>query len=152
MKIEGPETYELSIIPKSFTVLCKNRTNRFSGLAINDRPKLYIVSVESKPIYVGLTRQAVRSRLRYGMKANGKNGYHGYAWRHDYKSVTLSIWCHVDAPERSVVDIETVEAEVVFLIRPHLGQWPASQTEIHFHPSNAEHRQVAKKIFDHFSP
>lgn len=84
------------------------------------------------------------------MKANGKNGYHGYAWRHNNKSATLNVWCHMDAEDRSVADIETVEAEVVFLIRQHLNQWPASQTEIHFHPSKAKHRKAAKTIFAYF--
>lgn len=150
MKIVGPQKYELSITPAAFTVKCEKGTNRFSGLATNDQPKLYIVSVKGKPVYVGLTKQSVGNRLRFGMKANGRNGYHGYAWRHKHKSATLNVWCHVDAKDRSASDVETVEAEVVFLIRQHFGQWPDSQTEIHFHPSNARHRAIAKQIFGHF--
>jgi hypothetical protein len=42
-------------------------------------------------------------------------------------------------------ELETVEAEVVFLIRC-AGQWPRGQTEIHFHPSEKEHRDLAAKI------
>jgi hypothetical protein len=34
---------------------------------------------------------------------------------------------------------------VVFLIRQG-GQWPAHQTEIHFHPSDAVHREAAASI------
>jgi hypothetical protein len=150
MNLAGPQKYEMTLTPDSVSVLCEKGTNRFSGLATNDLPKLYIVSVKGKPVYVGLTRQVVRSRLRIGMKADGKNGYHGYAWRRNNKSATLNVWCHMDAKGRNVADIETVEAEVVFLIRQHMDQWPASQTEIHFHPSNAKHREAAKKIFAHF--
>src|ERR1700756_1052555 len=86
--------------------------------------KLYIVSVEAKPIYVGVTRQSMRSRFRMGFKATGESGYYGYAWRHKFKEAVLDIWCHegplTENPER---DIETVEAEVVILARC-AGQWP----------------------------
>jgi hypothetical protein len=58
-----------------------------------------------------------------GFGATGKHGYHGYAWRHKFAEATLGIWCHEDAtkdsPDR---DIETIEAEVVFLARL-AGQW-----------------------------
>ena len=47
--------------------------------------------------------------------------------------------------ENECVDIETVEDEVVFLIRS-AGQWPKDQTEIHFHPSTDVHRAVARSI------
>ncbi|WP_224785366.1 hypothetical protein [Pandoraea pnomenusa] len=43
------------------------------------------------------------------------------------------------------MDIETIEAEVVYLIR-QAGQWPKFQTEIHFHPSSAYHREWASTI------
>src|SRR4051812_7488284 len=35
------------------------------------------------PESAGLTKQVIRSRLRFGWKATGKGGYYGYAWRHD---------------------------------------------------------------------
>jgi hypothetical protein len=53
-------------------------------------------------------------------------------WRSDF----------IDRNER---DIETVEAEVVYLIRS-AGQWPKFQTEIHFYPSTPHHRKMAAKI------
>jgi phospholipase/lecithinase/hemolysin len=48
------------------------------------------------------------------------------------------------------LDIETVEAEVVFLIRC-AGQWPQYQTEIHFHPSTAVHRDIAASIIARYA-
>jgi hypothetical protein len=63
----------------------------------------------------------------------------------------LDVWCHENAPsDNPCLDIETVEAEVVFLIRC-AGQWPLHQTEIHFHPSGDVHRAVAKTIFDTYA-
>ena len=46
--------------------------------------------------------------------------------------------------------IETVEAEVVFLIRQEYGQWPEHQTEIHFHKSNDIHRKAAEDIINFY--
>ena len=64
-------------------------------------------------------------------------------------SAVLDVWCHLDAVELNELDMETVEAEVVYLIRA-AGQWPAFQTEIRFHPSSARHRKIAGKIVSHY--
>ena len=89
----------------------------------------------------------MRTRFRLGFNATGESGYHGYAWRHKFEEAVLDVWCHEDPltekPER---DVETVEAEIVFLARC-AGQWPEGQTEIHFHPSTEEHRRVAADIW-----
>jgi hypothetical protein len=147
MKITGPERYHLSFDPHKFTVLCSKGTPKFSGLATRKQPKLYVVSVDNKLIYVGITRQQMRTRLRIGFTAKGKGGYHGYAWRKDLKEAVLDIWCHEDAPPtNSDRDMETIEAEVVFLERT-AGQWPIGQTEIHFHPSTQAHREIALNIW-----
>jgi hypothetical protein len=149
MLIEGPERYRLMFTSDSFTVLCSKGSNKFSGIAMLKLPKLYIVSIGGKPIYVGTTKQVIRNRLRFGWAATGKGGYYGYAWRHGNTAAELDVWCHIDAIGRNELDIETVEAEVVFLIR-QAGQWPAHQTEIHFHPSGAAHREAAASIIVHY--
>jgi hypothetical protein len=77
------------------------------------------------------------------------HGYHGYAWRHHHAKAMLDVWCHEDARDRDTIDIETIEAEVVFLIRG-AGQWPLHQTEIHFHPSTQQHRVVAAEIMSRY--
>jgi hypothetical protein len=79
MRIEGPEIYKLALTPTAFKVLCAKGTNKFSGLATNDMPKLYIASISGKPMYVGHTKQDVRGRLRGGWNAKGEHGYHGYS-------------------------------------------------------------------------
>lgn len=146
MNIVGPERYVLAITPTSFAVACEHGTSKFSGIATSRKPKLYVVSVDEKPIYVGLTKQPIRNRLRLGWNAKGETGYYGYAWRHHHENVLLDVWAHDDPPtENECLDIETVEAEVVFLIRS-AGQWPKDQTEIHFHPSTDVHRAVARSI------
>jgi hypothetical protein len=149
MKIEGPDRYRLTFTAESFTVLCPKGTNKFSGIATLLLPKLYIASIDEKPIYVGVTKQAIRSRLRFGWNAHGQGGYYGYAWRNENTAANLDVWCHMDAIDRNERDIETVEAEVVFLIRM-AGQWPRYQTEIHFHPSGDVHRKIATEIMAHY--
>jgi hypothetical protein len=147
MEIVGPETYNLTFDSENYTVLCPKGTTKFSGLATSKLPKLYVVVAETKPIYVGITRQSMRARFRLGFEATGENGYHGYAWRRELRRAQLFIWAHEDTPTvHAERDIETVEAEIVFLARL-AGQWPAYQTEIHFHPSNQIHRDVATQIW-----
>ena len=150
MRVTGPERYKLTFDANTFAVTCPKGTPNFSGSATSKKPKLYIASVEEKPIYVGVTKQSIRNRLRLRWKANGKGGYYGYAWRNELTAATLDIWCHEDAPvEDSCLDTETVEAEVVFLIRD-AGQWPAYQTEIHFHQSTTIHREIAASIMKRY--
>ncbi len=150
MKFIGPERYQLSFDQKTFTVACPKGTGKFSKLTCSKLPKLYIVSVEGKPVYVGITKQAMRARLRFGFAAAGRGGYHGYAWRNQFRAATLDVWVQADATGNgggnAMLDIETIEAENVFLARSE-GQWPACQTEIHFHPSLPEHREAAANIW-----
>jgi hypothetical protein len=142
LKITGPERYRLSITSTSYKLV-----EKFSKRACSHLPKLYVLSANGSPIYIGQTVRRMSERLGYGFKADGRNGYHGYAWRHKFSAVELHIWYHEDAPlENRALDMETVEAEVVYLIRCS-GQWPECQTEIHFHPSSKEHRDMAATIF-----
>jgi hypothetical protein len=146
MKLIGPERYNLSFDSKAFKVTCPNRTNGFSKQASSKLPKLYVVSVSGEVVYVGVTKQSMRSRLVLGFTANGRGGYHGYAWRHQFKEATLDIWCQDGPSDNGLLDIETIEAEVVFLARCG-GQWPRCQTEIHFHPSDQMHRDIAASVW-----
>lgn len=151
MRITGPQRYELTFDRRGFRVTCERSTSRFSGIATSNKPKIYIVSRRGKPLYVGVTKQSIRNRLRFGWKAKGEGGYYGYAWRNVLTSATLDVWCHEDASSvKPLLDIETVEAEVVFLIRS-AGQWPKHQTEIHFHPSSAVHREKAASIMSRYT-
>jgi hypothetical protein len=146
MNLLGPDRYRLTFDAENFSVVCPRGTPRFSGFAASDLPKLYIASVADWPIYVGVTKQRIRARLRMGWNADGQHGYHGYVWRNHHTEAVLDIWCHVDPQlANSILDIETVEAEVVFLIRL-AGQWPTSQTEIHFRPPTEVHREAARRI------
>jgi hypothetical protein len=56
-----------------FAVACERGTSKFSGIATSRKPKLYVVSVDEKPIYVGLTKQPIRNRLRLGMEREGRD-------------------------------------------------------------------------------
>lgn len=150
MRVTGPQRYKLTFNATAFVVECEKGTASFSGIATSTKPKLYIASVDERPIYVGVTRQSIRNRLRFGWSAAGEGGYYGYAWRHGLTEAFLDVWCHDDPPAANpALDIETVEAEVVFLIRC-AGQWPMYQTEIHFHPSTQVHRDVAATIISRY--
>ena len=149
MKLDGPDRYYLAVPKGRFSIKAALGDHRFSHRASGRSPKLYVVHDHDHPIYVGVTKQPMADRLRLGWSADGEHGYHGYAWRHAFKSVGLDIWYQTLAASRGqMVDLETVEAEAVYLLRGRYGQWPAYQTEIHFHPSTSSHRKVARYVLE----
>jgi hypothetical protein len=95
MFVTGPERYKLTFDATAFVVTCARGTSTFSGIATSKKRKLYIASVDEKPIYVGVTKQSIRNRLRFGWNAAGKGGYHGYAWRHRLTEAFLDVWSGV---------------------------------------------------------
>ena len=110
---------------------------------ISDKlPKLYVVKRDKEVYYVGITRQDIRKRLRYGFSARGEHGYHGYKWK-GQDEVELLVWSF---PGSTTICVEAIEAELVYLIREKTGKWPKYQMEIHFHGASEAEMQVAKSI------
>ncbi|SMM99577.1 hypothetical protein SPONN_709 [uncultured Candidatus Thioglobus sp.] len=111
--------------------------------------KLYTITQGKTLLYVGITKQRVSSRLNYGLKANGKKGYHGYKWKDITDVLQLGVWTikdgnnYIDSSE-----IEIIEAEVVYLCRHKANQWSKYQYEIHFHQSKKHHRDLATEIYN----
>ena len=106
-------------------------------------PKIYIIRHNTKIVYVGITTQSISNRLRYGLGAEGRNGYHGYKWK-NLNEIDLFVFFFNDSIEK----IETVEAEIVYLIRSKTGVWPEYQTEIHFHNATQKEKAAARQIFN----
>ncbi len=121
------------------------------GLANKKLPKIYILRKSKEILYVGITKMPLSNRFRYGLTASGKNGYYGYAWKALAKKVqseTIDLFVYVfNNKERT----EAIEAEVVYLIRNKIGQWPTYQTEIHFHEADAGEKRIAQKIYNQIS-
>ena len=156
MKLSEPSRYILHFdSTRILSVESEEGGTKFSGQVAGNVPKLYVISEANKPIYVGVTKQPIRARLRFGFRSKGTHGYYGYAWRHHMDQAVLDVWVQEewvqDEEKEPLRDIETVEAEVIFLIRQEYGQWPEHQTEIHFHPSKAIHRKFAQQILMHFN-
>ena len=144
--LNGPERYELTLTPSAYAL-----DRKFCGLACKSKiPKLYVVAVQGRVVYVGVTRQAMDSRLRYGFAAKGRGGYYGYAWRNKHTRVTLYVWTARKETHSSI--LETIEAEVVYLVRRETGTWPDCQTEIHFHPASNEHKNAAVAVLKAITP
>jgi predicted GIY-YIG superfamily endonuclease len=108
----------------------------------NKLPKLYIIKRGKEIYYVGITTQDIRKRLRYGLSATGKQGYHGYKWKVQ-NTVEILIWCF---PGDTREHVEAIEAELVYFIREKTGKWPKYQMEIHFHGASESERKVARSI------
>ena len=124
-------------------------------------PKLYVISDAGILLYVGKTTQSITDRLRDGISGSDR-----YLWSHFLKEATVDIWivkvedqdietmnddpsmklANGSGEKQEDIVLETVEAEVAFLIRQVSGHWPKYQIEIHFHQSNDEHREAAQKI------
>jgi hypothetical protein len=114
------------------------------------RPKLYTVSSNGKLHYVGITSQPMSMRLRSGFKATGKHGYWGYKWKEINSALILHVWVLENLSHKKAYrELETIEAEVIFLCRKRHHQWPAWQNEIHFHPSKPFHRKLASRIYEY---
>jgi len=146
MKFEHAQRYRLDTRSDSYTVIGPDGASHFSAPATSRIPKLYVISRAGVPGYIGITTQSISSRLRYGLRAIGQHGYHGYRWRNQ-RGLALDIWCLTDArPKRASIEIQSIEAEVVFLIRKKFDQWPEFQTEIHFYPSTPFHRDAAARV------
>lgn len=159
MNLDGPIRYRLEFDATAYHVECPKGSRTFAGLASQRAPKLYVVARARPsdgriwPIYVGVTRQPLGARFRLGWFADGRTGYHGYAWRRAFTDAVVDVWSYTPPMGMSAAaaktEIETVEAELVYLIRQG-GQWPEHQTEIHFHPSAAHHRLAAAQAFTEY--
>jgi len=138
---------ELTLIDNKITsyvdipTCCSLKT--FHQRLITKIPKLYILKEDNDYLYVGTTSQSLTSRMRYGLTVHGKSGYHGYKWKAKEK-VTLFVWRFI---ELSKLEIENIEAELVFLIRQKTGKWPLHQNEIHFNNNFSDAKILADELY-----
>ena len=143
--VENYHRYDIRLHNKAIESIYRNGHEIKSFVRPDNRSdlqKLYVVKSNSEIIYIGQTNRNVRDRLRYGLKAEGKGGYYGYMWS-NLPKVCILIWCF-DGKTKEYV--ETVEGEVVFLVRMRTGKWPSYQMEIHFHNAKTDEVEVAKAI------
>jgi hypothetical protein len=107
--------------------------------------KLYVVKHGKTICYVGITQRDIRIRLRDGFTATGENGYHGYKWK-ELDEIELLVWSF---PDYEIGKLESIEGELVFLVREKTGDWPKYQMEIHFHPGATEsEKTIANTLFN----
>ncbi len=141
LKIQDNYSYELS----QNRDVCKfSSPSTVQGIA-----KLYTVTQGKTLIYVGITKQAMSSRLNYGLKAKGKSGYYGYKWKNIRSNLKLNIWAGKSQNDFIPFnDMEIIEAEVAYLCRHLSSQWPKHQNEIHFHQSKLSHQRLALEIYE----
>ncbi len=91
MIISSTQKYQLSI-PDKYQVVGPSGLLHFEKPATGKSPKIYTVSDNTHFFYVGSTFQPMGARLRGAFYADGKNGYHGYPWRHHKGCLNLNIW------------------------------------------------------------
>lgn len=131
-------------IDKIFDLNTSKELKTFYKPLTENKYKLYILKKNKEFLYIGITRQSLRSRLHSGFNAKGKNGYHGYKWK-DLKSVKLFVWSFENYTE---IQLENIEAELVYLVRKETNNWPLYQNEIHFNNKFEQGKKTAEKIFE----
>ncbi|MBK6901740.1 MAG: hypothetical protein IPH04_02695 [Saprospirales bacterium] len=110
-------------------------------------PKIYIIQKALEILYIGYTRQSISSRLRFGLDPRHQVNYHGYSWM-NRDEVNLRVWVFQSFTENEKENeelkraVQNLEAELVYFVRNHTGQWPADQREIHF---GNEHREEVER-------
>lgn len=119
-----------------------NKEGRFNK---NNLAKLYLLRDSEFYQYVGTTFQPIKKRLKQGINANGKNGNHGYKWK-TKSEIELLVWTFEGFNK---MEIESIEAELVFLVRKKYRKWINSQNEIHFNNEFAYGKIIAKEIFEY---
>jgi len=145
MEISKPKIYRLQ---KSVDGSYSPKEGKFEAPVSRAKtPKIYAAVKDGIIVYVGITTQSLSTRLRQGLKAAGEHGYYGYKWK-NHKAIMLYVWVVENIEiEKAALELETLEAELVFLCRSLDGQWPTSQNEIHFHPSTDKHRKLAVSMY-----
>lgn len=131
------------VIVKIFDLKNKNYLKSFLKPLTEKRYKLYVIKSHNEFLYVGITKQSLRNRLRSGLSSDGIHGYHGYKWK-NHKSIQLYVWCFDNFNEEQ---LENIEAELVYLIRNKTNNWPLFQNEIHFNNNFTEGKIIASQIF-----
>ena len=89
----------MAITPEGYKVECPAGLPRLSGIASSAKPKLYVVSVDEVPVYVGITTQRMSARLSFGWRAKGEKGYHGYPMfrQEDWERIIVMALCTVSS-------------------------------------------------------
>ncbi len=69
--------------------------------------KLYVLRNQNEYLYVGITKQSLRERLRSGFNAKGENGYHGYKWK-NLKQFKLFVWAFKELTDKQLSPLRQV--------------------------------------------
>lgn len=149
MKINKPHTFHIEINNSQIKnwIRCNDRKviSKLYKPLTGSNYKIYVLVDNAEILYVGTTKMNIKNRLRGGLLANGKNGYHGYKWK-KHSKLKLYIW---DFEDLEKIQIENIEAELAFLNRLDTNKWPLLQNEIHFNNEFPEGHKFAKEIYDH---
>ncbi|RFC55010.1 hypothetical protein [Brumimicrobium aurantiacum] len=165
MDFKGPYCYTLFLSgEKDKRVLFKkdsngHETNFKKPVTKSKTPKIYILKAKEKIVYVGYASQSIGTRLGQGIRATGKNGYHGNKWK-QVSELELLVFIFDqelkgnkhDDDKPHIALAEAVEAELVFKVRKETGKWPEFQNEIHFNNVRLEKaKEIAREIYGEVS-
>lgn len=151
---------ETQSVHKTMLILEDDKTRRFfTQLTKNKVPKIYVIKIKGEVVYIGYTSQSITTRLNSGLKAKGKNGYHGYKWKNVTDEMELLVFVFEsiltgikEQDKELIMFVEAIEAELVYQFRSQTGNWPKFQNEIHFNNSNREEvLEITKYIYKYMT-
>ena len=143
-----PHTFHITLtdskVQSIFDIEKNQIISKFSQPLTGKNFKIYVLKCENKFLYIGTTKTSIKNRIRSGLSASGQKGYHGYKWK-KFDSVLLYVFCFNDFDKTK---IESIEAELAFIVRNSTGLWPECQNEIHFNNDFVPTGQlIAEKIY-----
>jgi len=125
-----------------------------------ERRKIYIIKDLTEFLYVGEANTSIKTRFKSGFISHryfvrnekARGGYKGYKWIGEYvkkEDHVLNVFVSIFDQEYDIdrTFLESVEGEIVFLIRQNSGSWPLFQNEIHFN-NRQNANAIALEIFN----
>jgi hypothetical protein len=122
---------------------------------ITSKYGLYVFRAASEIIRVGETSsgcarisKGFKEKLRRRLRGKERKNYLAYSWREKYSGTSIFVdFLNLDDDPFSDNYLRrSLEAEVTFQLRIHMGHWPREMSEIHFQERSRCHPCVIQQV------
>ena len=124
LQLKNVLIYNLAIGPKKVCAY----TPSLAGPSLTSTAKIYMIvapGFDGTIYYVGQTSQSIPARFADGFREGN------YQWAREGESYTLFVW-DVQEHADGTLDLQAIEAELVFAVRIAQRAWPKHQAGIYF--------------------
>lgn len=115
---------------------------------------LYVFRVGSEIIRIGETSsgcariaKGFKEPLRRRLRGKERKNYLAYSWREGRAGASISVdFCNLEeVPFSDNYLRRSLEAEITFQLRLHMGHWPREMSEIHFQEHSRQHPSIVQQ-------